>query len=177
MAEIYAKSASIKDARVQSLAYKPDASISESALSERESGYKKGEEPFKEIPKVSYETLQAEYSAIKGDASRPADVRAAAEILEAIALKAVARLNQKTKFSSSLVHFLSALSIRLFPKDSKIEDKIDKTTVILNTVSTNIANKYSRTITFSDRLRTASAGAEKELGAPFEKATKYADIL
>ena len=190
MAEVYAKQASIKDARVQELAFEANPALSKEVLTEKESGVickfceedvikpikDGGIKPIKEIEPEEYATLGLEYEAIKNDATKTSDERAAAAILEGITKTALARLAQKTKFSSSFVHFISALSIRLYPKDPEAVEIIDKTTVIKDKISANLATKYATATTYSDRLRQASATETKVLAGPFEKAKLYSEL-
>ena len=201
MSEKYAPEAPVKDKRVQEFAYNAtemqsvDADVRRTATEynsvqadlARKEGSKTVELMDKDakLEKPSEDELKKIEDAsrtVKDDVTKSDDIRAAAEIMEKIAkrqreVQAKLRKGEKVKYARSSNMF-NAITLYLKPAPgSKAEAKLERFSAKREELNEYLSTRFSGgTISFTDKLLSASDTADKDLTAPVEKSKKYSDL-
>lgn len=144
---------------------------------------------LREFDCKQYKVREEEAKLVKEDAggAYTDDVRAAAEINEAVAKKRCEELTEdkavKTPkyFKNYLQFYKASFGIRLFAEDEsvdkKVQQELDRRIVKVKGIKVAVANKYSKTFTYGDRLLEARENALKKMASPVQKTDKkYADL-
>lgn len=83
----------------------------------------------------------------------------------------------KTYFLNYRDIFTRAFKLALISRDTavdkKVEKELDRRKAVAGNLRENMATKYSKVVTWSDRLRKAYDDSAKELSAPAEKDAEY----
>jgi len=193
--EKYAPEATVKDKRVQEMAY-TNAEIATKTLTESkavqpEFALKEGsktvelldkEATLKEPTKKELEDVKADSRTIVDNVAKTDNERAAAEILEKIAerqleIRKKIDKKEKVRYSRSANMFSSIVLYKKPPVGSKAEAKIELYSELRDKHNTYLANRFAGSaLSFADRLLKASETPEKELSAPVEKSKKYSEL-
>lgn len=201
MSEKYAPEAPVKDKRVQEFAYNAtemqavDADVRRTATEynsvqadlARKDGSKTVELSDKDakLEKPSEDELKKIEDAsrtVKDDATKSDDIRAAAEIMQQIAkrqreVEEKLRKGEKVKYGRSSDMF-NAITLYLKPASgSKAEQKLERFSAKREELNDYLSTRFSGgTISFADKLLSASDTADKDLTAPVEKSKKYSEL-
>ena len=180
MADVFAKDATLRDDRVQEMAFTGLATKNfyvESSRAGFEGGsavagkvddlkkqlengkidratYDKAVAELQEANSSEYLNAREDAKVIMDDAAKTSDERAAAEIIKDIADK---KYNEKEREEAV---------------DKKKQEELDRRILKEEDIQTKVAVKYSKTITFGDLLLQAKSGAAKKLASPVEKTAK-----
>ena len=193
--EKYAPEATVKDKRVQEMAY-TNAEIATKTLTESkavqpEFALKEGsktvelldkEATLKEPTKKELEDVKADSRTIVDNVAKTDNERAAAEILEKIAerqleIRKKIDKKEKVRYSRSANMFSSIVLYKKPPVGSKAEAKIELYSKLRDKHNTYLANRFAGSaLSFADKLLKASKTPEKELSAPVEKSKKYSEL-
>jgi hypothetical protein len=185
--EKYAAEATVKDDRVQTLAYKDitaTKTITETVSIKPEKAGSSLIVTDTLVKPTENQLVGIKDSAtlIKNDVTKPNDERAAAEILEKIADKQKEieynkRNRIKVKYSKSANMFSSVVLYVRPEAGSAAEIKLDRYAAVRKKHDTYLSDRFSGgVLSFSDKLRKVSAAATKELAAPVQEAKEYKDL-
>ena len=194
MAEKFAPEATVKDLRVQEMAFKdpeiPVKTATESQTVQPNFAVKKGSE----VEKISQESKLKEPTneelaqienasrTISGDPARSADEKAAAAILELVAkkqkeTKEKVEKGEKIRYSKSADMFNALTLFKKPAAGSKAETKLELYSAIRDKHNTYLANRFAGSaLSFSDKLLSPKQGASLTLPAPVQKAKKYSEL-
>ena len=199
MAEKYAPEAPVKDARVQEFAYAAtemkvvDPTVKETAteydsarvLTALKSGTTitkvKDEEIFKKPSDKELEKIEDASRTVKADATKTADQRAAAEIVEQIAKKQriiedKLTRGEKVKYARSQSMF-NSITLFVKPTTPKLTAKLELYSEKRDTFNTYLADRFATgALSFSDRLLSKDGTTDKVLAAPVVKSKVYSGI-
>ena len=199
MAEKYAPEAPVKDARVQEFAYAAtemkvvDATVKETAteydsarvLTALKSGTTitkvKDEEIFKKPSDKELEKIEDASRTVKDDATKTADQRAAAEIVEQIAKKQriiedKLTRGEKVKYARSQSMF-NSITLFVKPTTPKLTAKLELYSEKRDTFNTYLADRFATgALSFSDKLLSKDGTTTKVLAAPVVKSKVYSGI-
>ena len=199
MAEKYAPEAPVKDARVQEFAYAAtemkvvDPTVKETAteydsarvLTALKSGTHytnvKDEEIFKKPSDKELEKIEDASRTIKDDATKTADQRAAAEIVEQIAKKQreiedKLKKGKKVKYARSQSMF-NSITLFVKPTTPKLTAKLELYSKKRDTFNTYLADRFATgALSFSDKLLSKDGITDKVLEAPGRKSKVYSGI-
>lgn len=194
MAEKYAPEATVKDKRVQQLAYTESTilnkTVTESKSVQPEIAVKDGSKvtkvaedtKLKEPSKDKLEEIKNASRSIKDDAGRTANERAAAAILEEIAakqreIKIKVDNKEKVRFSKSADMFSAIVLYNKPEVGSPAEAKIELYSAIKEKHNTYLASRFNGdNLSFSDKLLQPEAVTDKVLSSPVEKSVKYSEL-
>ena len=199
MAEKYAPEAPVKDARVQEFAYAAtemkvvDPTVKETATeydsarvvtalkSGTTSTKVKDEEIFKKPSDKELEKIEDASRTVKADATKTADQRAAAEIVEQIAKKQriiedKLTRGEKVKYARSQSMF-NSIVLFVKPTTPKLTAKLELYSEKRDTFNTYLADRFATgALSFSDKLLSKDGTTTKVLAAPVEKSKVYSGI-
>lgn len=199
MAEKYAPEAPVKDARVQEFAYTAtemkvvDPTVKETAteydsarvLTALKSGTTitkvKDEEIFKKPSDKELEKIEDASRTVKDDATKTADQRAAAEIVEQIAKKQriiedKLTRGEKVKYARSQSMF-NSITLFVKPTTPKLTAKLELYSEKRDTFNTYLADRFATgALSFSDKLLSKDGTTTKVLAAPVVKSKVYSGI-
>ena len=199
MAEKYAPEAPVKDARVQEFAYAAtemkvvDPTVKETAteydsarvLTALKSGTTitkvKDEEIFKKPSDKELEKIEDASRTVKADATKTADQRAAAEIVEQIAKKQriiedKLTRGEKVKYARSQSMF-NSIVLFVKPTTPKLTAKLELYSEKRDTFNTYLADRFATgALSFSDKLLSKDGTTTKVLAAPVVKSKVYSGI-
>ena len=199
MAEKYAPEAPVKDARVQEFAYAAtemkvvDPTVKETATeydsarvvtalkSGTTSTKVKDEEIFKKPSDKELEKIEDASRTVKADATKTADQRAAAEIVEQIAKKQriiedKLTRGEKVKYARSQSMF-NSITLFVKPTTPKLTAKLELYSEKRDTFNTYLADRFATgALSFSDKLLSKDGTTTKVLAAPVVKSKVYSGI-
>ena len=199
MAEKYAPEAPVKDARVQEFAYTAtemkvvDPTVKETATeydsarvvtalkSGTTSTKVKDEEIFKKPSDKELEKIEDASRTVKDDATKTADQRAAAEIVEQIAKKQriiedKLTRGEKVKYARSQSMF-NSITLFVKPTTPKLTAKLELYSEKRDTFNTYLADRFATgALSFSDKLLSKDGTTTKVLAAPVVKSKVYSGI-
>jgi hypothetical protein len=195
MAEKYAPEATVKDRRVQEMAYTSAditiKTVTETVSVQPEIALKDGSKviaiidtdtKLTEPSKDKLEDIELESRSIKDNELKSDNERAAAAILESIAkkqkeIKEKIERREKVRFSRSADMFSSIVLYNKPEVGSKAEAKIELYSALKEKHNDYLAARFSgNLLSFSDKLLKKDAVSDKELSLPVEKARKYSDL-
>lgn len=138
---------------------------------------------LQEFDKEAYEKRKLEAAALE-TAGADDTAKATGEIIKVISEeKVVEKEKVKEKVKSYYLNyrdiftraFKLALISRDMTVDKKVEKELDRRKAVAGELRENLATKFSKTVSWGDVLRKASAASAKELAAPVQKdpAFKY----
>ena len=134
--------------------------------------YEKSPSTLSKLSQAELTRREAEALAVKEDAAKTSDVRAAAEILEKVSqIKRAEQVSIKYYAPNYFEHLVRAIKVTLIKRDESIskekEKELDRRAIAVKTLNQAFITKYSKTQTFADRLRSISdAATAKKLAAP-----------
>tara|TARA_R110001599_G_scaffold240158_1_gene439703 strand:+ start:178 stop:777 length:600 start_codon:yes stop_codon:yes gene_type:complete len=199
MAEKYAPEAPVKDLRIQEFAYAAtdmkvvDPTVKETAteydsarvLTALKSGTTitkvKDEEIFKKPSDKELEKIEDASRTVKDDATKTADQRAAAEILEQIAkkqreVKEKLDKGEKVKYARSQSMF-NSITLFTKPTTPKLTAKLELYSAKREVFNTYLANRFATgALSFSDKLLRKDATTTKVLSGAVEPSKKYSEL-
>ena len=199
MAEKYAPEAPVKDARVQEFAYAAtemkvvDPTVKETATEygsarvtvSLKSGSKselvKDDEKFEKPSDKELEKIEDASRTVKDDATKTADQRAAAEIVEQIAKKQriiedKLTRGEKVKYARSQSMF-NSITLFVKPTTPKLTAKLELYSEKRDTFNTYLADRFATgALSFSDKLLSKDGTTTKVLAAPVVKSKVYSGI-
>jgi hypothetical protein len=194
MAEKYAPEATVKDARVQEMAYASAditiKTVTETVSVQPEIALKDGSKviavdldtKLTEPSKDKLEDIELDSRSIKDDELKSDNERAAAAILESIAkkqkeIKEKIERREKVRFSRSADMFSSIVLYNKPEVGSPAEAKIELYSALKEKHNDYLAARFSgNLLSFSDKLLKKDAVSDKKLSLPVEKARKYSDL-
>ncbi len=199
MAEKYAPEAPVKDARVQEFAYAAtemkvvDPTVKETATEygsarvtvSLKSGSKselvKDDKKFEKPSDKELKKIEDASRTVKDDATKTADQRAAAEIVEQIAKKQriiedKLTRGEKVKYARSQSMF-NSITLFVKPTTPKLTAKLELYSEKRDTFNTYLADRFATgALSFSDRLLSKDGTTDKVLAAPVVKSKVYSGI-
>ena len=138
---------------------------------------------LKEFDKEAYEKRKEEAAALESSGADDT-AKATGEIIKEISKeKVVEKEKTEKKVKSYYLNYRAiftrafklALISRDMTVDKKVEKELDRRKSVAGNLRENLATKFSKTVSWGDVLRKASAASAKELQAPVQKdpAFKY----
>jgi predicted KAP-like P-loop ATPase len=207
MADVFAKDATLRDDRVQAMAFSgldnqtyyleshragfeggsAVAGSVQDLKKQVEAGkidmatYDKAVARLQEADAAEYLDARDEAQLVMDDAAKTVDERAAAEIVRDVADKKFLEKEKEEagisiKFPKWADHYESTFRLKLVKTDKTVDKKkqeeLDRRILKEEDIQTKVGTKYSKTITFGDKLLEAVLGAAKKLASPVEKTAK-----
>ena len=143
--------------------------------------YEKAVARLREANSDEYISARDEAQGVMDDVARTDDDRAAAEIIRDVANVKIEEKEKEEaripiKFPKFLDHYKSTFTLRFVRTDQTVDKKkqeeLDRRILKEEDIQTKVGVKYSRAITFGDRLLKAKSAASKEMASPVEKTAK-----
>lgn len=199
MADKFAPEAPVKDARVQEFAYNAsemiavDATVGKTATEygsarvtvSLKSGSKselvKDDEKFEKPSEEELKKIEDASRTVKDDATKTADQRAAAEILEQIAkkqreVKEKLDKGEKVKYARSQSMF-NSITLFAKPTTPKLIAKLELYSAKREAFNTYLADRFATgALSFSDKLLRKDATTTKVLSGAVEPSKKYSEL-